>query len=1171
MRKQGFEAGLAVSAAKERCRAVFGRRRLSSRWFVRFKAALLSLSLTTGLALSLGGCFCDHDVPNGNSCRTCVCDSRHVPPCTNLTGTAPCDTTHGFFCNEEWKREFFGAPLCPSSMVRRPDALPQGAATAQLRALSFELNQGQTDRRVKFLARSRSSALFLTSSETVLAIRPPAALVGHTPWVGNNEAVLRLQLIGANQNATIVGRDELPGKVNHYHGNDRTRWHSNIPTYARIEYENVYPGINQIYYGQQDHFEYDLIVAPGADPSHIRLAFKGAQKMELAADGDLILHTNAGDVRQHKPVAYQVDSGRREVAARYVRKGKREVGIQLAQYNHQQQLMIDPIITWSRFLGADGDVGSAIAVDASGQVFVTGTAVSADFPTEKALQPASGGGQDAFVMKLDASGRVPIYSTYLGGSGDDAGTGIAVDAAGKVYVSGRTTSTNFPTKNPFQVTAGGNTDAFVAVLDPQGATLAYSTYLGGSLADAATGIAVDSSGAAYVVGQTDSINFPTQTPFQVARAGGVDAFVAKLDPSQSGAASLSFSTYLGGSLNDSAAAVAVDGTGLVYVTGETSSTNFPRVNALASANRGLTDAFVAKLNPALGGAGALLYSTYLGGSGTDAGTGVAVGDDGRMFITGRTTSGDFPLQNAYQSSRKGGLDAFVTTMNPAGTAILYATFLGGSGDDVANGIGLDGAGSAWITGSTASTDFPVKNAAGQPNAGGKEVFVARLDAAQNASSSLLYSMAFGGARDDFGNAIAVGRTGGAYITGTTDSADFPIEPLTLPALSTGSSTGFVLRVGGSRQTGLVPHTPTEARFLKRVANDVSNLTRGLIKCGQRYATKSFKGQEFDFAACTQHSQSQFTRQVNNLLKKSPECLQAGMSPELAASFVEARLAQAGSLIYCNGTDPLDPSGRLDGRMPPDAATQKTEDRLATETSKLVATLAKCYEQEFQALAGSGAAFDNDACVAQGATAFLEVIDGLAASDPTVPQCVPFNARSALVSLKEALDNISGDIYCSGDQEVPTFTPPPTPTVTPAPTITPTIPVATQFGCCGAPDGVSYCFSTPPQIDAVTCAGLNGHPFPVVLFPGESCSNGHCSGHSPPPTMTPSPCGNHICEAGENANNCPTDCSPVCGNGVCEPGEACVNFGSCTTCCCGDCGCGGVLGNVCHGAGCCGPS
>jgi beta-propeller repeat-containing protein len=668
--------------------------------------------------------------------------------------------------------------------------------------MSFEANRGQTDAQVKFLSRGSGYTLFLTrSGEAVLALHKaapkrdplkPAALLPETGVFESEDAspptVVRWKLIGGNARPRVEALDELPGKANYIIGNDPKKWRANVPVYAKVHYREVYPGVDLVYYGSQRQLEHDFLVAPGADPRSITLNLAGAEKLSLDPQGALVLAVKDGELRLDKPHIYQeVDGARREISGGYVLKNAHQAGFQVAAYDASRPLVIDPTLSYSTYLGGSNfDVGSGIAVDASGNAYVTGYTLSTDFPTTPgAFQTAhaSGGSYNAFVTKLNPAGSAPlVYSTYLGGSVNDAGHRIAVDAAGNAYVTGYTRSTDFPTTpGAFQTTfQGGFDDAFVTKLNSTGsAPPVYSTYLGGNDQDEGLGIAVDAAGNAYVTGTTRSTNFPT-TPgaFQATPGGNGndDAFVTKLNPT--GSAPLVYSTYLGGSGVDGGYGIAVDAAGNAYVTGFTSSTDFPTTpGAFQTANQGIVgNAFVTKLNPT--GSAPLVYSTYLGGGSDDQGLGIAVDAAGNAYVTGDTQSTNFPTTpGAFQSAFAGLLtDAFVTKLNPTGSApLVYSTYLGGNMSDVGAGIAVDAAHNAYVFGYTHSTNFPTTPGAIQSaNQGGYDAFVTALNPLGTAP--LVYSTYLGGSNDDFGFGGTVDTLGNAYITGDSESTNFPTTP-----------------------------------------------------------------------------------------------------------------------------------------------------------------------------------------------------------------------------------------------------------------------------------------------------------------------------------------------------------------------------------------------------------
>jgi hypothetical protein len=643
--------------------------------------------------------------------------------------------------------------------------------------LSFEANRGQTAAEVAFLSQGNGYSLFLTPTETVLSLQKPAPAAGDgtaTP----DPAVLRSRFVGANPRPQLVGLDQLTGTSNYFVGNDPSQWQTNIANYGRVEYHNLYPGVDLVFYGNQRQLEYDYVVAPGTDPGVIKLAIDGAESMALDGRGDLVLHTSGGDVLEQAPVVYQDSGGvRQPVSGQFVLEGGGQVGFALGAYDHSQPLVIDPVLTYSTYLGGPGeDDGYGIALDAAGNAYVTGYTASTNFPTTPgAFQTAYGGDTyNAFVTKLNPTGTALVYSTYLRGALLDEGYGIAVDAAGNAYVTGETSSKNFPTTaGAFQTTYGslGYSDAFVTKLNPTGTALVYSTYLGGTSNDRGSGIAVDAAGNAYVTGSTASANFPTTAgAFQTSYGGNVNAFVTKLNPTGT---ALVYSTYLGGTGGDGGDGIAVDAAGNAYVTGSTQSANFP-TTAGAYQSVGATGVtFVTKLNPT---GTALVYSTYLGGTGGDYGDGIAVDAAGNAYVTGYTASTNFPttpgaFQMSYGGGSGGSYDAFVTKLNPTGTALVYSTYLGGAGDDRGSGIAVDAAGNAYVTGYTSSANFPITAGALQTSFGGNyDAFVTKLNPT---GTALVYSTYLGGTGLDLDYGIAVDAAGNAYVTGYTFSTNFP--------------------------------------------------------------------------------------------------------------------------------------------------------------------------------------------------------------------------------------------------------------------------------------------------------------------------------------------------------------------------------------------------------------
>jgi hypothetical protein len=643
--------------------------------------------------------------------------------------------------------------------------------------LTFEINQGQTDDRVDFLARGPGYNIFLTATEAVFALpRAPA---------------MRMQLVGGAADPAVQGVDALPGKVNYFRGKDSASWQTKVPIYRRVKYSAVYAGVDLVYYGQSQQLEYDFIVAPGADPGTIKLGFAGVEQTTVDAQGDLVLKTAGGPLRFQKPIVYQFEGGRRHhIEGGYVHRSPHEIGFHVGAYDRTRPLIIDPVLSYSTYLGGSGaDGGSGIAVDATGAVYVIGTTSSTDFPTVNAVQPelSDSGSADLFIAKLTPDGTALVYATYLGGSDSEYEADIAVDAAGAAYISALTFSTDFPTVNAFQTANSGNQDTVVVKLSADGSRLIYSTYLGGSGEEFSGAIAVDLAGAAYVAGWTVSADFPRVNAPQVPPSGLSDAYVAKLAPNGS---ALVYSIFLGGTRDEAALGIVVDSLGDAYVTGFTTSADFPLVNPFQAAYGGGFDAFVAKL---VQDGTRLIYSTYLGGTELDQGHGIGVDASGAAYVTGYTKSSDFPTMNALQPQLAviGDRDAFVVKIAPEGGAMIYGTYLGGSGLEVARGIAVDIAGAAHVTGDTFSDDFPTMNAL-QPASGGlSDAFVSKLSPD---GASLVHSTYLGGRENDYGIGITVDLTGATYVTGGTRSKDFPTTTSLQARCSGGYSDAFVAKI-----------------------------------------------------------------------------------------------------------------------------------------------------------------------------------------------------------------------------------------------------------------------------------------------------------------------------------------------------------------------------------------
>lgn len=650
--------------------------------------------------------------------------------------------------------------------------------------VSFEPNLGQANARFDFIARGAGSSVLLSSNSVVLGLQKNGSAAAAD--------VLQMQLLGASSVAG-AGLDPQAGVSNYAIGNDPSQWHTGIPDDGAVQYQKVYPGISVVYHGNQQQLEYDFVVAPGANSGLIQLSFQGQKSLALDAQGNLVIHAANGDVIEQAPVVYQTINGTRHtVAGRYVLENAGRVGFAVAGYDASQPLTIDPVLSYSTYLGGSGtDGGFGIAVDAGGEAYIVGRTLSPDFPLLNAAQTASNGNKEAFIAKLNASGTALLFSTYLGGSGNSEALNVAVDSAGNAYVTGDTQSSDFPTLNAFQTKyGGGRQNAFAAKLSSSG-TLLYSTYLGGSSFDEGLAIAVDQGGNAYITGDTQSTDFPTANALQPSFGGGPppyagDAFLTKLNAAGNG---LVYSTFLGGSANDIGEDVVVDSAGDAFVAGGTTSTDFPTLNAVQQTNAGgIFDAFVAEINPA---GSALIYSTYLGGSGEDVAYGIGIDASGNTYVDGYTGSSNFPTVNAVQPANRGGTDAFAAKLSPGGTSLLYSTYLGGGSIDFASGIAVDAAGDAYIAGSTGSQDFPTVNPAQSSIGGGVDAFVTEINPQ---GTALVYSTFVGGIGNDFGNRVAVDTAGNAYVVGETGSIDFPVAN-PVQGSNRGGDDAFVAKIG----------------------------------------------------------------------------------------------------------------------------------------------------------------------------------------------------------------------------------------------------------------------------------------------------------------------------------------------------------------------------------------
>jgi sugar lactone lactonase YvrE len=914
-----------------------------------------------------------------------------------------------------------GAILCCAPAPIAQTAKPVIAPNYGNLPLSFTANQGQADKSVKFLTRGQGYGLYLTANEAVLALSKPVPRadrarmqeIAHLRrlWPFLNAVqrrrlakmsaslpatdTLRMQLKGANRQAQVSGSDELPGTTNYFLGNDATRWLTHLATFAKVHYTGVYPGIDLIYYGNQRRLEYDFVVAPHANPRQVELHFSAAQQLRLDDLGNLHILGNNGEVAFEKPVVYQDDKGQRvPVEGRYALLRDHTVGFKVGKYDRSKALVIDPTLSYSTYIGGSTDgAGTAIAVDRFGNIYIIGFTLDADFPvTTGALQTTNTVDNEvAFVAKLNAAGSALIYATYLGGTAssgnqsinDSDAFGLAVDATGSAYVTGETYANDFPvTTGAFQTVNNGyaNTaqNTFISKLSADGTALVYSTYLGGSgLAisfdnvdffegDSPLRMTVDTAGSAYVVGTAYSTDFPTTSgAYQLGNKAAANfasnAFVAKLSPNGN---SLVYSTYLGGSgvspsslpnndgegRGEAGYGIAVDANGEAYVTGYTFSADFPvTTNSYQQVNHGTANlaanAFVSKLNAT--GTG-LAGSTYLGGTGRtiggndnldifdngDDGIGVALDAPGDAYVIGVTSSTDFPTSTgAYQTTNNAaanlGTNVFVSKLDPTLSTLMYSTYIGGSGiastasnsgvGDFGTGIAIDTARNAYITGATESRDFPVTSDAFQSGPRNAQIVDSGFFTEVNSTGSALqYSTYLGGSgagayggteysyfQGDFFYDIALDGAANAYLTGYAYSYDFPV---TKNALQTVNNAGggpggnsFIAKFGATAGETFLPTTTTLTSAPGATSVTFTAVVKGTPAAGVPTGTVNF-----------------YLNSVKEATVTLDETGTATYTSPLLADLTDVIAAYSGNTIYGASGISL---GQIPSSPPPGTATQ----------------------------------------------------------------------------------------------------------------------------------------------------------------------------------------------------------------------------------------------------------
>jgi len=665
----------------------------------------------------------------------------------------------------------------------------------------FIENRGQVNKLVKYYSTGNPSVAFrddgvlfvakdFNKGGVKVALKEPSSRFASADIAVVKSYARMLSFVGSNK-PSPVGLDRLSFNSSFFNGNDPDKWRTGVPSYGVVIYYNLYDGIDLVYRQNAIGLKYEFVVKPGANPRAIRINVEGADSLRLE-DNDIVVESGIGEVRDSRPYSYDGDGT--SIECRFITYGPTTYGFNCDGWDTSKQLVIDPLV-YSTFLGGGGDDdGWSIAVDSDGNAYVYGMTSSTDFPAVPgSFDLTLNGSTDMYVAKLNPTGNSLVYCTYMGGGNIESGGAIAIDPAGNAYLTGSTSSVDFPTTSgayDVSFNINGQEEAYVAALNATGSGLIYSTFVGGSGSERGRDIALDSDGNAYVIGDTDSTDFPT-TPgaYKTALSGPADAFVLKLDPTGS---SLVYSSYMGGNGGETGYSIALDLAGDAYVTGITSSTNYPvTVGAFQmSFKGGPYDVYVTKLN---GTGTGLVYSTYLGGTGTDTAPALAVDSLGSAFVAGTTDSADFPVTpGSFNTTLNGSFEVFVVKLDPAGTGLIYSTFLGGKRDDWAGSIMLGPAENAYLVGDTQSANFPVtQDAEDRWFNGISDVFVTVLNAT---GSGLAYSTFLGGFSADFGLSIAMNPLNDIYITGFTNSADFPAIFGCIDPTYNGNGDAYVTRI-----------------------------------------------------------------------------------------------------------------------------------------------------------------------------------------------------------------------------------------------------------------------------------------------------------------------------------------------------------------------------------------
>jgi hypothetical protein len=687
--------------------------------------------------------------------------------------------------------------------------------------LTFEANRGQTSPHVKFLSRGASYTAYLTADGIAVSLHRKNSSASDKAAQGVAPQSLRtvqFRLVGADRNSSVIGEDVQPGRVNYFFGQDPKMWRTNVSTFGRVRYKNIYPGIDLVYYGNHRQLECDFEVVPGADPRLIEFEVQGASQLELDAKHNLVVRVGKEVLTFESPSVYQVaNSARVAVTGSYILKDSTHVAFRLDSYDSNRPLVIDPVLLYSTYLGGSGDDDAkGIAVDGAGNMYVAGITDSVDFPLGT-IGSLLSGSPHVFLTKLDANGNF-IYTDYLGGNSEDLGAGLTLDSANHVWLTGSTSSSDFPVVNAYQGTYPGGFNAFLTKISADGSSILYSTYLGGNGSDIPVGVGVDSTGSVTVGGYTSSTNFPVANAYQAsasANQGGLYGDYGFVTKFSADGQSLAYSTYLGGSSNvaddcggtpcwtepdTNITGITVDASGNAYAAGFTNTYDFPvtpgaYLTTNTTADNSLVG-FVTKINSG----GSLGYSTYFyesSGLLTNI-TALAVDGSGSAYVGGQAFSdGTFPLTTtALCDPNTQGFACsfgFVTKFDPTGSSLSYSTFLGPNNFATPNSITLDASGNAYVLAVTANNSFNVVNSM-EPYSNNNDLLLLELDAA---GSSEPWSTYLGGGLDENGSAITSDSNGNLYLTGTTTSIDFPVTPGAAQAVSGGNADAFIMKIGPS--------------------------------------------------------------------------------------------------------------------------------------------------------------------------------------------------------------------------------------------------------------------------------------------------------------------------------------------------------------------------------------